>query len=86
MPLRSTPCSGARDWGSRLVAECVARSRAVGAAQLALHTADFMRGAIAMYERAGFTRAPQLDFVATDFFRTETQGDIVAIGYLLPVR
>ena len=71
--------------GSRLVAECIARSRAVGAAQLALHTAEFMRGAIAMYERAGFRRAPEFDFLATDFFRTDAQGEIVAIGYVLAV-
>ncbi len=67
--------------GRGLVAECVARSRAVGAARLALHTAGFMQAAIAMYVHAGFRREPGFDFPATDFFAPHQDGDLMAIAF-----
>jgi GNAT superfamily N-acetyltransferase len=72
--------------GRALVAECVARSRAVGAARLALHTAEFMQAAIAMYTHAGFRREPGFDFRATDFFAADQDGDLMAIAFIRPIR
>ena len=40
--------------------ECLARQ--AGAPVLAFHTVSFMTGAIALYERLGFCRAPQFDY------------------------
>lgn len=48
--------------GAALVRECMRRARQSGAAVLTLHTTDVMRVAMAMYERMGFIRAPELDF------------------------
>ena len=44
--------------GTALVAECVRRSRSAGARALTLHTADWLRDAIQLYERCGFVRDP----------------------------
>jgi predicted N-acetyltransferase YhbS len=55
---------GLRDQGIgvALVRECIERARRSGAKALTLHTADMMKVAMAMYERMGFARAPELDF------------------------
>jgi len=45
-----------------LMDECVRRARAMGAAELGLHTSASMRAAMRMYERMGFVRAPEFDF------------------------
>jgi len=42
--------------------ECVRRARRAGATELGLHTSRSMRVAMRMYERMGFTRAPEHDF------------------------
>jgi GNAT superfamily N-acetyltransferase len=51
--------------GRALLGACLARAEAAGAPVLCLHTAEFMPAAIAIYERAGFRRAPAYDFDAT---------------------
>ncbi len=51
-----------RGLGELLTRECLARARALGRAQVILHTTRAMRTAWALYERLGFTRAPELDF------------------------
>ncbi len=48
--------------GAALMDECVRRARSRGAANLGLHTMDFMRTAVRMYGRMGFVRAPEFDF------------------------
>ena len=48
--------------GRALMDECVRRARAMGAAELGLHTSASMRAAMRMYERMGFVRAPEFDF------------------------
>lgn len=48
--------------GELLVHECIRRLRAEGATELGLHTAASMRGAMRLYERMGFVRAPEYDF------------------------
>jgi ribosomal protein S18 acetylase RimI-like enzyme len=44
------------------VEECIRRSRAAGARAITLHTTDMMAVAMALYERMGFVRAPEIDF------------------------
>jgi len=48
--------------GSALMDECERRASRAGATMLGLHTMEMMQVAIAMYERRGFERAPELDF------------------------
>ena len=48
--------------GERLVQECIRRARAEGAAAIGLHTSHSMAGAMRLYERMGFVRAPETDF------------------------
>lgn len=52
--------------GRLLTDECIRRSRARGCVAVGLHTTDFMDVAMGMYERLGFRRAPELDFVPTE--------------------
>src|SRR5262250_248613 len=49
--------------GVALMEECARRARRAGAAALGLHTTDLMRAAVRMYERLGYVRTPQHDFV-----------------------
>lgn len=51
---------------TKLISECIHRSKQDGAAYIGLHTADFMQGAMRLYERLGFERMPQLDFEPAD--------------------
>ncbi len=60
--LAVAPPARGRGIGAALVRECMRRARQSGAAVLTLHTTDVMGVAMAMYERMGFVRAPQLDF------------------------
>jgi GNAT superfamily N-acetyltransferase len=48
--------------GTALMNECAQRARRVGAPALGLHTMDFMRAAVRIYDRLGYVRAPDLDF------------------------
>lgn len=56
------PAGRGRGVGRRLMEECIRRSRAAGTATMTLHTTDMMRVAMALYERMGFQRAPEIDF------------------------
>lgn len=56
------PVGRGRGVGRRLMEECIRRTRAAGTATMTLHTTDMMRAAMALYERLGFHRAPELDF------------------------
>jgi len=49
-----------------LIEECIARSRATGYRQIGLHTGEFMKPAIRLYEKLGFRRMPGLDFQPAD--------------------
>ena len=60
--LAVAPAARGRGIGAALMRECIARTRVAGIAALSLHTTDLMRVAMAMYERMGFVRAPELDF------------------------
>jgi GNAT superfamily N-acetyltransferase len=48
--------------GQLLVDECVRRARNDGAREIGLHTSVSMRGAVVLYLRMGFVRAPEFDF------------------------
>ncbi len=60
--LAVAPGARAAGVGQALVEECVRRARAMGAADLGLHTSRSLRAAVRMYERMGFIRAPEHDF------------------------
>jgi ribosomal protein S18 acetylase RimI-like enzyme len=51
-----------RNIGRALVEECIRRARAMGAAEIGLHTSRSMKAAIRLYEQMGFTRVPERDF------------------------
>jgi GNAT superfamily N-acetyltransferase len=56
------PSARGQGIGTALLQECVRRARRSGATTLGLHTHDAMQAAVRLYERAGFVRAPELDF------------------------
>jgi GNAT superfamily N-acetyltransferase len=60
--LATAPEARGKGVARQLMDECIRRARASGAAAVTLHTADFMRAAMQLYERMGFLRAPELDF------------------------
>ncbi|MED4015095.1 GNAT family N-acetyltransferase [Sutcliffiella cohnii] len=45
-----------------LVKECMNRVKAKGYSSIGLHTGEFMKGAINLYEQCGFKRIPEHDF------------------------
>jgi GNAT superfamily N-acetyltransferase len=59
--LAVSPASRGGGVGRRLMDECIRRARESGTAALTLHTTDMMSPAMALYERMGFARAPELD-------------------------
>jgi predicted N-acetyltransferase YhbS len=69
--------------GRTLMRTCLDRARAAGAAVLCLHTAEFMTGAIAMYEAMGFRRAPSFDFDATALLRLGGTTPVRILAYRL---
>jgi ribosomal protein S18 acetylase RimI-like enzyme len=76
-----------RGFGRSLVEACIARSRNDGAPVIALHTAGFMRNAVALYRSLGFTRCPEHDLLASailGFGRSE--GDVLVTAYALDLR
>ena len=56
-----------RGVGSALVAACLDRARADGRRAVFLHSLPVMVGAQRIYERCGFRRAPERDWVFPDF-------------------
>ena len=56
--------AGARGMGvgQMLVEVCIQRARSEGARAIGLHTSQSMKGAMRLYARAGFGRAPEYDF------------------------
>ncbi|MFD2446991.1 GNAT family N-acetyltransferase [Bacillus sp. CGMCC 1.16607] len=47
---------------SALISECIRRTKEKGFNAIGLHTGEFMKNAISLYERFGFERLPQFDF------------------------
>jgi GNAT superfamily N-acetyltransferase len=75
--LAVAPAARGKGLARRLMEECIQRARAAGAPALTLHTADLMAVAMRLYERMGFTRAPELDI--------RPAPGILAKGYRLPL-
>jgi GNAT superfamily N-acetyltransferase len=73
--LAVAPPARGRGIGAALLRECIRRARRSGAAALTLHTSDFMKVGKRMYERMGFSRAPELDF--------HPSKDMTVMGYRL---
>jgi ribosomal protein S18 acetylase RimI-like enzyme len=61
------PAAQGRGVGSALVAACLDRARADGRRAVFLHSLPVMVGAQRIYERCGFRRAPERDWVFPDF-------------------
>lgn len=76
------PSARGQGIGRALVDACIERATAIGATSIALHTADFMTAAVALYERAGFHRVPVHDFPTSQFFPSDPGDDVVAIAYV----
>ncbi len=47
---------------SALILECINRTKEKGFDAVGLHTGEFMKNAISLYERIGFKRLPKFDF------------------------
>ncbi len=60
--LAVSPASRGRGIGRALVERCVQRSRELGYAGVRMSSMDVMTGAHRIYERLGFTRAPEDDW------------------------
>lgn len=72
------PSAQGRGVGRALVEACVARARSEGCTALVMCTDVHMRTAQGLYDRMGFRRAPDRDWVPTDI--------ITLIGYELPLK
>ena len=77
------PEARGRGIAERLLDECVARSRGVGASAIGLHTAAWLPGAIRVYERYGFVRDAGLDVRASDVMPLAPEDDYVGLAYRL---
>jgi len=75
--LAVAPAARGKGVARRLMDECIHRARATGAPALTLHTADIMAVAMRLYERLGFSRAPELDI--------RPWPGVLAKGYQLPL-
>ena len=71
--------------GRLLVETCIRRAVETRSDSIALHTAAFMTSAVALYERAGFSRAPEHDFPTSRFFGSDPRDDLSAIAYVRSV-
>lgn len=64
--LAVTPQSRCKGVAKALIKECILRTKVSGSKYIGLHTADFMKTAMRLYERMGFIRMPQFDFQPAD--------------------
>ena len=65
-----------------LLATCERLAREAGAPVFAFHTASFMTGAIALYERLGYRRVPEFDFDMAARYSRFGAAPIMSIAYL----
>jgi ribosomal protein S18 acetylase RimI-like enzyme len=68
------PAARGHGVGRALTEACIQRARGRGHARVVLHTTRAMQVAWGMYERLGFERAPELDFM---------QGELPVFGFSL---
>jgi GNAT superfamily N-acetyltransferase len=69
-----------------LLAECERRARLIGAPVFAFHTAVFMSGAMTLYERLGYRRAPEFDFDLGAYLGLRGRRPITVIAYRRDLR
>lgn len=74
--LAVAPAASGQGVGRALTAACIERARAKSHANVVLHTTEAMRIAWGMYERMGFRRAEDLDFM---------QEALPVFGFRLPL-
>jgi GNAT superfamily N-acetyltransferase len=60
--LAVSPLARGKGVASALISECINRAKVKGHHAIGLHTGDFMKSAMSLYERLGFERLPQYDF------------------------
>jgi len=65
-----------------LIATSERLAREAGAPVFAFHTASFMTGAIALYERLGYRRAPEFDFDMAARYSRFGAAPVMSIAYL----
>ena len=65
-----------------LIATCERLARETGAPVFAFHTASFMTGAIALYDRLGYRRAPEFDFDMAARYSRFGAAPVMSITYL----
>ncbi len=68
--------------GKALVQAVVDRASTRGAHAIALHTADAMHAATALYLGMGFERRPDLDYDTRRYFVHDGSEDVMARGYI----
>ncbi len=64
--LAVTPQSRGKGVAKALINECVLQAKAKGSMYIGLHTGEFMKTAIQLYESMGFIHMPQFDFQPAD--------------------
>ncbi|WP_462410116.1 GNAT family N-acetyltransferase [Neobacillus sp. Marseille-QA0830] len=64
--LAVAPDAQGKGVASALIRECIKRAESKGYSAIGLHTGEYMKNAISLYERFGFERLPQLDFEPAD--------------------
>lgn len=64
--LAVTPQSRRKGVAEVLIKECIHQAKSKGSQYVGLHTADFMKPAMRLYERMGFMRMPEFDFEPAD--------------------
>ena len=69
-----------------LLAACERLAREHGAPVFAFHTASLMTGAVALYERLGYCRAPRFDQDLAAHFAVEGGPPIHALAYYRVLR
>ena len=77
------PAARGRGIGGALVDAAIERARHDGARSVALHTAPVMVDAMRLYERHGFRRVPEHDYVANDFFGANGGNRLDALAFVL---
>lgn len=61
--LAVAPSARGKGIGEALTRECIKRTREAGIPTVTLHTLDVMQVAMRMYEKIGFVRMPELDYL-----------------------
>jgi GNAT superfamily N-acetyltransferase len=64
--LAVSPAARGKGVATALISECIKLSKEKGHHSIGLHTGEFMKNAMKLYERIGFERLPQYDFQPAD--------------------